>query len=536
MMMISKKTFYSLGLAAALAALTLLFLFHFSQEQNSCAGVRILSEKEYHALKGPVDTDTAQYLMQNGQPAAMDVQTDTLYVSINPGSDWRPQNFSAALSSSHPEHKLYFAPDKAFEDMKTAVSQNHIFTLLLVHNNQYTPYSVSFTTLPVLEMSAPYQEDRDALRRGDIVLWDPYSSGNAYYSISISEAEWHTRGGASKGSFKQPYKISLKKQGSAENRSLSLLGMDKDDDWILNSLVFDDIKIREKTISSVWNAIQDNRGSDLKMSEGEYVEVLLDGRYSGLYMLQRRVDNKFLGSGRENDVILEGSKPHHPVSVSEAYPIKHNPSVVPESEIYEAMTPYYLAMSSSEDFRNFPNLNMDTWIDVNLFSSAFILEDNCAYKNMFYVLHKQDDRYALDLIPWDVDMSFGMKWDDATQYFAYDVNAMHQPIPWLRRETASFFKLDPSLKNRMALRWKELREGLLSTEHLKSVIHSYRTVLSESGALIRDEVRRSLYHGGKDTMESLLQNFPGHLSNMDAYYQNLLEGNSSDKAEYLIKQ
>ena len=117
--------------------------------------------------------------------------------------------------------------------------------------------------------------------------------------------------------------------------------------------------------------------------------------------------------------------------------------------------------------------------------------------------------------------------------FVYDTMQMNRSAPLYRREAAAFLKLDPTLNDKLALRWFELRSDSLSIGNLETLIDFYHTMLTKSGALFRDEDRWGLYYHGDDTLESLLHNLPIHLSNMDDYYQSILSQSiSHDVSEY----
>lgn len=45
----------------------------------------------------------------------------------------------------------------------------------------------------------------------------------------------------------------------------------------------------------LWNRLAEQSPWDYPMSSGAYCEVVLNGHYQGLYLLQRRVDRKYLG-------------------------------------------------------------------------------------------------------------------------------------------------------------------------------------------------------------------------------------------------
>jgi len=507
------------------AALALIFCTSLllQSEQHSCAGVRILTDAEYASLSASEEAFPVHLLMQNDQSASIDYDTHTVYVSINASELSRPQYFSSHLSFKLPEYRLYFAPDPNFFDIENAVKENHPFKLLLVRGNQFAALSVVFTTLPVLELTTEHYGESDGRNYGTFTLKDPYALESGY-SIAASQAEWHLRGGSTKMEEKPSYKISLKKQDYIENHHLDLAGLGEDDDWILNPLVMDDLKLREKVIGSLWNSLQEKEGSTLKMSEGEYVEVIMDGCYYGLCMLQRRIDNKYLGENHANDVILKADAPEHPVSADAVFQIKFNPIEVSNEFIFDSITPYFYALSNTEPLDEIPPLNIVNWIDVNIFLSAFHLRDNSVYKNMVYLLHKQENGFVLELIPWDVDMAVGLAWTSPVG-FVYDPDRMMNSDLRLRTEASAFFALDPTLKGRLAARWQQLRSTTLSFNSIRNTIYVCHDTLSQSGALLREQEKWGLRYEGEDTLDHLLSNLEGHLERTDELYQNFLTGN-----------
>lgn len=503
---------------AALALILCISLL-LQSEQHSCAGVRILSEGEYAGLSVSDDPFPVHLLMQNDHPATIDFDTYTVYVSINASELSQPQYFSSHLSFRLPEYRLCFSPDPYFSDMENAVKENHPFELLLVRGSQFTALSVVFTTLPVLELTTERYGEDDGRNYGTFTLRDPYALESGY-SIADSQAEWHLRGGSTKIEEKPSYKISLKKQDFIENHHLDLVGLGEDDDWILNPLIMDDLKLREKVIGSLWNSLQEKEGSTLKMSEGEYVEVIMDRRYYGLCMLQRRIDNKYLGENHAADVILKGNAPAHFDSADAIYRIKFNPAGIPEEDICHSMTPYFYAKTSAALLDRIPNVNIGNWLDVNVFMSAFHLYDNAEYRNMIYLLSNQE----LQFIPWDVDISMGILWTESDGII-FDADQMINSDLCLIMEAPAFFSLDPTLKNRLATRWQQLRSTTLSLSSIQNTIYACHDLLSLSGALLRDQAKWGLRYEGKDTLDNLLSNLELHLERMDKLYQEFPTGN-----------
>ena len=91
------------------------------------------------------------------------------------------------------------------------------------------------------------------------------------------------RGSSSQDLPKKPYGLSTKQADNVSNNNVSLLGMPSENDWILNALAFDSSYIRDY--------ISYNLSSQLGnyASRTVYCEVVVNGEYKGLYMLQEKL-------------------------------------------------------------------------------------------------------------------------------------------------------------------------------------------------------------------------------------------------------
>ena len=152
---------------AALAVLILVFctayIYVCAQEIRECMGVPILeSTTEYTIYEY---TDFSDSISHYGKKAAIDTATSTIYISQNFDGSTSYVDFEGALTLASGTHRMYFAPDKAFADMETAVKEGHPFRLVITDGSEkYMEYSVVFTSLPVvaIEGDLSYLRDNDA--------------------------------------------------------------------------------------------------------------------------------------------------------------------------------------------------------------------------------------------------------------------------------------------------------------------------------------------------------------------------------------
>ena len=91
------------------------------------------------------------------------------------------------------------------------------------------------------------------------------------------------RGSTSQSLPKKPYGFTTLKADNQSNNNISLLGMPKENDWVLNALAFDPSLVRDY--------ISYTLSSDLGnyAPRGRYCEVVVNGDYKGLYLLMEKI-------------------------------------------------------------------------------------------------------------------------------------------------------------------------------------------------------------------------------------------------------
>ena len=493
-------------LFAAFVTLTML------DQRQRCLEVEILTQQEPDWLQEYQYRDYSSYLLYNGQKAPVDTETSTIYIAQDIGSETKAKDLQGSLRLSSSRHRIVFAQDAAFENLAEAAARNHPFRLYVTDGSgEYMQYDVVFTTLPVLRIQGELfgydQKDRE-VNQGAMCLWTPVDPDTGHYSVKESNLQWHLRGGWSANQEKKPWKLSLKKK-TGTNKNVSLLGLGSDDDWLLNPMNLDDTKLKEQLFIQLWNQRSDQVSWNPPMSRGEYIEVVMNGRYMGLFLLQRRIDGKFLGLAPE-DVLMKGSANWDAPSAQVAY------EIVDSNLTDEASFRLMEGIFSGNDL---DMVNLDNYLDVSLFLQSATAVDNTDYKNMFYLLKHSDGGYQMQLLPWDTDMSWGTIWRG--DGFVYDFEESLQRMA-LRREYDRMCRLYPDLDQQMAFRWLELREELLTMDTVSAILETEQHTLDISGARKRDQERWGLFYQGEDSLENLYKIVESRWQWLDDYYSQYL--------------
>lgn len=91
------------------------------------------------------------------------------------------------------------------------------------------------------------------------------------------------RGSSSQISEKKSYGFTTLQSDNVTDNNVSLLGMPKENDWILNGMIFDPALIRDFLSYNL------SRQTGEYASGTEYCEVIINGNYRGLYVLEEKI-------------------------------------------------------------------------------------------------------------------------------------------------------------------------------------------------------------------------------------------------------
>ncbi|HLO61133.1 MAG TPA: CotH kinase family protein [Bacteroidales bacterium] len=92
-----------------------------------------------------------------------------------------------------------------------------------------------------------------------------------------------TRGSSSQTTYKKQYALTTMKPDDINKDKVKLLGLPKENDWILNGMVFDPALIRDYLCYNLSRMIGEYA------SRTVYCEVVIGGVYKGLYLLQEKI-------------------------------------------------------------------------------------------------------------------------------------------------------------------------------------------------------------------------------------------------------
>ena len=462
----------------------------------------ILSRKMIESIQNSRElfgADTQTVLYVDGVQVPFEKQEGRYYISRNMDETYWKGNLTATADGQM--LSVVWLEDEAFFDIRSAITSSHVFQCMIYNDTAYQVADVLFTGLPVMSIDG---------RMGDsgtrITLLDPMFSINGGYEVLQSNAYYNIRGNASKRFEKLGYRVELFYDDGSAGRDESLLGMRSDNDWHLKALYSDRSKLRDKLSIELWNQIAER--TDTKADTGckmEYLELLINGEYRGLYGLVEPTDYKSLELDKNRDLIYK--------MAADVWP---NDAMFDESEaaqsfscggvnIRQSTKTYYpgiwepfrtfwnsgYEMASEEDLRTlYTCIDRQNFIEYDLYYNVIAGMDN-RFKNIIYsTVFNPDGTYLIRRIPWDQNYSWGddfNKVDEDVKNIRYNPELAKR---WFNEEVfRNMQAYDETLAEDMLETWKNWRGDFLKEEIWKEYARMQMNLLIDSGAFSRDTIR-----------------------------------------------
>jgi len=380
--------------------------------------------------------------------------------------------------------------------------------ILVYSDREYYEGTIRFTNLPVVSLNSYDEWINEEYRNrvhyyADTYVIDPYykkENKEEYYTVSKSE--FFKRGSTAYKLPKTAYKLNIKKprKKGLENRSVSLLGMRDDDDWVLDAAYVDPSRIRNKLASDIWNLIvQTSNSNNEYILQGEFVELYIDQRFQGLYVLKEPVDKKTIHAqasdylvkaayNQDNVFGIVGTIGITDTSDWGGYQLTY-PKVTNYSRIWESLEETYrkineLKSESIDAYREL--IDLDNIIDYYILLLVTGANDNYG-KNINIVNNLEKPQ--ISIVPWDLDMSFGL-------YYNAEAERMSEKKMHIIDQIDSFYPVSILTKNceqeffdLVRYRWIELREDVLNNQNINGLINSYIDKLDAGNVLQKEATR-----------------------------------------------
>ncbi|WP_158589521.1 CotH kinase family protein [Butyrivibrio sp. CB08] len=466
----------------------------FSDKHKEPFTEHVVSEDEYLALmEDRIETDEFLYsIFMDGQELIYDSEENFYLYSVSEGG-LDSFNPSIQINSYSSSVDIMFCEKEISQDL---MLQNESMDFIVYDKTRYQTAHLKFTSLPVMAIDTdeeiPYTRDEIGMH---MKLYD--NGADAKEKLSVSDGFIHRRGKSSFMNPKGSYKLSLTRStaNSIHSNRMSLLGMPSDDDWILTSMCADDERVRDLFCTNLWaeSFALDNRDSINLGTEFKYIEVFLNGRYSGIYALGYKLRNEQIGTSEENkDRVLyfkQDQVPYAPFYVSQSGSV--NNFTIESGQKDESFTMFRDFLIKAYECRDnkdelYSLIDLDNIVDIFLYINFIQGVDN-TFCNQYLLLDNQDGNYRLLYAPWDMDYSFGRYFSDESDLGeAYvlspeDMSLINAGI------VGNVIRVDQeAFSEKLREKYLGIRATTWSDEHIDELIGMYEDELFSSGAYLRE--------------------------------------------------
>lgn len=435
------------------------------------------------------DEPLVTFLENNGVPLAYEREENTFYctLGLENGDAWPELHLTAPGAKGV---EICFVDDYSYDWCSDAIRDGYSYELIAYTDTQYAYFYVVFTGLPLVTIHSQ-EEIGDLDTRAQAIV---SRCGDA---PARSDALVHLRGaGSAAVSEKKSYTVDFVR--GAENKSalidVPMLGLC--DDVILISCTTDATLMRDKLSWDMYAHLADGSES-FGPRQAEYVEVFVNERYMGVYLIMQPVDMKdeLLKTGhnapltdavyRTTALTFAGERPCVPNTTRDnsGYELFYTPSGAADFTPIER----YMALELEEDDDVFlaqalSCIDMESMMRHYLFVQGGAMSDN-VFNNMYVWAHMGEDGLRYRFAPWDMDLTWGrfkMEGEESAYQGLFSFNVAQRLIDLDAGGTTQKMLVDM---------WTDMRSGAFNMETVESYINDYTYQLSESGAYARDSLR-----------------------------------------------
>ncbi len=468
-------------------------------------------------LSGMTVNDSSFSSIINGRKEAPEMEFSLIFDDITLPADLTADKWYYSLPKgviAKPDPIVKISGEKglkaAFLDMEVteeSIRGSVPMKFVVYNDDSYFCGEIYMTPLPIITMDFPeggIAEDEKEKEDKPVVFQLIDNYGEETHLIT-SGGNARLRGYTTRKYPKKPYHIELgtnTPEGFKKNR-VSLLDMREDFTWYLYPAYNDQERVRNVFSFMLWEEScgKDNAfGIDTSITY-RYTEVLIDGRYAGLFAICCPPDEKSLGikdrgsvykassnnSGLQvNDNVIGFSPDGRVYGFSERKTMDDG-SIDTEywSPVLSYYEEFYNARNDNEALRSI--MDVDNAIDYHLFTNLTQGVDNihvAGFTNRYEAVWEEKGEWHILMIPWDLDLTWGNR--QKTEADLYDVppdeNVLSDDGP-LHQVLVNG---DPEIRTEIVEKYQTLRMDGWSDEKVNALLDRLEAQIYGSGAFTRD--------------------------------------------------
>ena len=398
-----------------------------------------------------------------------------------------------SLNALFPGIKEGIHSENYFLNLTPPLSEFEIGIAYQVTDLQNENYDLYFSQLPIVSILS----QNTIVDEPRVCAQFSMCENNGNYTQKLIGVEYS--GGWTQSLAKKSLRIEFWKDTiGAETENISLLEMRSDDDWNLQAMYNEPLRIRSKLNFDLWNKIDtlyysvDEPQAKNGVSQ-EYVELFVNKEYRGVYALRERLDRKQLKLKKFKNQEIRGEL-YKGVSwgastFTSLAPYNNNNElwggfeyIHPKEEIDWSKLYEFVDFVINEDSLYFyqgyqDKFNTDNAINYFIFLNLLRATDNTG-KNTFIARYNKDEPYFLS--PWDLDGTFGIKWNGDQDNITNDIltNGFYNRLILDYQQNGFVDKL--------VKRWNLLRQNTITSENILEAFYDQYNYLYLNGVYLRE--------------------------------------------------
>lgn len=310
-------------------------------------------------------------------------------------------------------------------------------------------------------------------------------------------AGFKIRGTSSQQYDKKSYRVELwSDETGTEIADTTFLGLRSDDDWNLEAMWAQPLRLRDKVANELWMEMYQlpylaNEPTALPGIRMEYVDLYVNETFMGVYALTERMDRKQLGlrkyNGNIRGLLFKGNGNGAPTfdtlpgydnsldtwdNYEWVYP-NESDTIIDWSSLYN-FTNFVMNASDMAFYSQYSTMfDADNAVDYFIFINVLKAMDNMG-RNLFVARYKKTSTFFY--APWDLDAIWGLDLDGQPTVDAEGILSN------------GFFNrlLDDCSENGFANktrdRYNVLRETVLNRDHIMDLVREQYQALVDCGA------------------------------------------------------
>lgn len=350
------------------------------------------------------------------------------------------------------------------------------------------------------------------------------------------------RGGSSRQFPKKSFRIEFRTGGENDTtKNVSLLNMRSDDDWNLNAIYNEPLRLQSKSAYEIWSQIQEDQTLPSGGKNGidiQYVQVFINDEYQGIYILTERVDAKQLrltSSGElyktfdhSTAALFYGAKPYDNNNIFwDGIEWKYPEENIDWENLYQLVK--YVSTAPKIDFyTNYSYFfDIQNLVDYFLFINLLSLHDNTG-KNIYIARLDQQSPYFY--VPWDLDGSFGFSWDGK-----FVVGTRDKLSNGLYNRLLEDCYANGFVEN-LKTRWEFLRKEIITPTNIYAIMDKNYFQLNQNNIYQLEKNRWDNYQFSYLTYESSKLWIKSRIEFLDQYFDSLCDGSATPVEDHSFQQ